>query len=54
VLKQEDKEARQRGERIMMTNGCFYILQAGHERYFIWKLEIGNWELGIEILKLGI
>jgi hypothetical protein len=46
-FKQEVKEARQRGERIVMTNGCFYILQAGHERYFVWKLEIRIWELRI-------
>jgi hypothetical protein len=51
-LKQEDKEARQRGERIVMTNGIDYReLEMGIGN---WKWWIGNWELGIGNWKLGI
>jgi D-beta-D-heptose 7-phosphate kinase / D-beta-D-heptose 1-phosphate adenosyltransferase len=32
-LRLELKSARQRGERVVMTNGCFDILHAGHVRY---------------------
>ncbi|WP_434525763.1 bifunctional D-glycero-beta-D-manno-heptose-7-phosphate kinase/D-glycero-beta-D-manno-heptose 1-phosphate adenylyltransferase HldE [Photorhabdus asymbiotica] len=32
-LKQAVADARQRGERIVMTNGCFDILHAGHVSY---------------------
>lgn len=32
-LKQAVKQARQRGETIVMTNGCFDILHAGHVSY---------------------
>lgn len=32
-LRQECADARRRGERIVMTNGCFDVLHAGHVRY---------------------
>jgi hypothetical protein len=43
-LKQEVKESRQRGERIVMTNGCliFYKLAMSVILFGNWKLGIGN------------
>jgi rfaE bifunctional protein nucleotidyltransferase chain/domain len=41
-LKQAVNEARQRGERIVMTNGCFDILHAGHVRYLVQARQLGD------------
>jgi D-beta-D-heptose 7-phosphate kinase/D-beta-D-heptose 1-phosphate adenosyltransferase len=35
-------EARQRGERVVMTNGCFYILHAGHVAYLEEAKSLGD------------
>jgi D-beta-D-heptose 7-phosphate kinase/D-beta-D-heptose 1-phosphate adenosyltransferase len=36
------KEARQRGERIVMTNGCFDVLHAGHVAYLEEAKNLGD------------
>lgn len=41
-MKQAVNEARQRGERIVMTNGCFDILHAGHVRYLVQARQLGD------------
>ena len=35
-------EARQRGEKIVMTNGCFDILHAGHVSYLVRAKQLGD------------
>ncbi|OCL19616.1 bifunctional D-glycero-beta-D-manno-heptose-7-phosphate kinase/D-glycero-beta-D-manno-heptose 1-phosphate adenylyltransferase HldE [Gilliamella sp. wkB171] len=41
-LKEEVKKARQRGEKIVMTNGCFDILHAGHVSYLANARKLGD------------
>ncbi|MGR8918713.1 MAG: bifunctional D-glycero-beta-D-manno-heptose-7-phosphate kinase/D-glycero-beta-D-manno-heptose 1-phosphate adenylyltransferase HldE [Gammaproteobacteria bacterium] len=41
-LGEECRKARRRGERIVMTNGCFDILHAGHVRYLAAARELGQ------------
>lgn len=41
-LKQAVNEARQRGERIVMTNGCFDVLHAGHVGYLVQARQLGD------------
>ncbi|KPD04426.1 bifunctional D-glycero-beta-D-manno-heptose-7-phosphate kinase/D-glycero-beta-D-manno-heptose 1-phosphate adenylyltransferase HldE [Moellerella wisconsensis] len=41
-LKQAVENARQRGERIVMTNGCFDILHAGHVSYLANARKLGD------------
>ena len=41
-LHEECGKARRRGERIVMTNGCFDILHAGHARYLAEAKMLGN------------
>ncbi len=41
-LLNEVSSARQRGERIVMTNGCFDILHPGHIRYLQSAAELGD------------
>ncbi|MFR2695372.1 MAG: D-glycero-beta-D-manno-heptose 1-phosphate adenylyltransferase, partial [Proteus mirabilis] len=41
-LKQAVALARQRGERIVMTNGCFDILHAGHVSYLANARKLGD------------
>ncbi len=41
-LKQAVELARQRGERIVMTNGCFDILHAGHVSYLANARKLGD------------
>lgn len=36
------KEARERGEKIVMTNGCFDILHAGHVQYLEQSKKLGD------------
>ncbi|WP_122033698.1 bifunctional D-glycero-beta-D-manno-heptose-7-phosphate kinase/D-glycero-beta-D-manno-heptose 1-phosphate adenylyltransferase HldE [Aliivibrio sp. EL58] len=36
------KQARERGERVVMTNGCFDILHAGHVSYLNHAAELGD------------
>lgn len=42
VLLQEVGDAKARGERIIMTNGCFDILHAGHVRYLQQARNMGD------------
>ena len=42
VLRTQIAQARKRGERIVMTNGCFDILHAGHVRYLQQARELGD------------
>ena len=42
VLLEEVKAARRKGERIVMTNGCFDILHAGHVRYLEEAASLGD------------
>ena len=41
-LKQAVANARQRGERVVMTNGCFDILHAGHVSYLANARKLGD------------
>ncbi|MDF7670447.1 bifunctional D-glycero-beta-D-manno-heptose-7-phosphate kinase/D-glycero-beta-D-manno-heptose 1-phosphate adenylyltransferase HldE [Orbaceae bacterium ESL0721] len=41
-LKEEVKKARMRGEKIVMTNGCFDILHAGHVTYLANARKLGD------------
>ena len=41
-LKEEVKKARMRGEKIVMTNGCFDILHAGHVSYLANARKLGD------------
>ncbi|MBQ0267801.1 bifunctional D-glycero-beta-D-manno-heptose-7-phosphate kinase/D-glycero-beta-D-manno-heptose 1-phosphate adenylyltransferase HldE [Providencia huaxiensis] len=41
-LKQAVENARQRGERVVMTNGCFDILHAGHVSYLANARKLGD------------
>ncbi|OCG59356.1 bifunctional heptose 7-phosphate kinase/heptose 1-phosphate adenyltransferase [Gilliamella sp. Nev6-6] len=41
-LKEEIKKARMRGEKIVMTNGCFDILHAGHVSYLANARKLGD------------
>jgi D-beta-D-heptose 7-phosphate kinase/D-beta-D-heptose 1-phosphate adenosyltransferase len=41
-LKQEVDAARHRGERVVMTNGCFDILHAGHVQYLREARSLGD------------
>lgn len=41
-LKQAVANARQRGERVVMTNGCFDILHAGHVTYLANARKLGD------------
>ncbi|PHM29005.1 bifunctional D-glycero-beta-D-manno-heptose-7-phosphate kinase/D-glycero-beta-D-manno-heptose 1-phosphate adenylyltransferase HldE [Xenorhabdus budapestensis] len=41
-LKEVVEQARQRGERIVMTNGCFDILHAGHVSYLSNARKLGD------------
>lgn len=41
-LKQAVKAAHQRGEKIVMTNGCFDLLHAGHVSYLANARKLGN------------
>ncbi|MEI8663709.1 PfkB family carbohydrate kinase, partial [Xenorhabdus bovienii] len=41
-LKEAVGQARQRGERIVMTNGCFDILHAGHVSYLLNARKLGD------------
>ncbi|GAB1438122.1 bifunctional D-glycero-beta-D-manno-heptose-7-phosphate kinase/D-glycero-beta-D-manno-heptose 1-phosphate adenylyltransferase HldE [Providencia sp.] len=41
-LKQAVADARQRGERVVMTNGCFDILHAGHVSYLANARKLGD------------
>ncbi|MDX7990521.1 bifunctional D-glycero-beta-D-manno-heptose-7-phosphate kinase/D-glycero-beta-D-manno-heptose 1-phosphate adenylyltransferase HldE [Xenorhabdus littoralis] len=41
-LKEVVSQARQRGERIVMTNGCFDILHAGHVSYLCNARKLGD------------
>nr|WP_314264277.1 bifunctional D-glycero-beta-D-manno-heptose-7-phosphate kinase/D-glycero-beta-D-manno-heptose 1-phosphate adenylyltransferase HldE [uncultured Moellerella sp.] len=41
-LQQAVKNARQRGEKIVMTNGCFDILHAGHVSYLANARKLGD------------
>ncbi|MCV5927654.1 adenylyltransferase/cytidyltransferase family protein, partial [Escherichia coli] len=36
------KKARARGEKVVMTNGCFDILHAGHVSYLNHAAELGD------------
>ena len=42
TLLQRVRQARARGERIVMTNGCFDILHAGHVRYLAEARALGD------------
>lgn len=35
-------QARDRGERVVFTNGCFDVLHAGHVEYLAWAREQGD------------
>jgi D-beta-D-heptose 7-phosphate kinase / D-beta-D-heptose 1-phosphate adenosyltransferase len=41
-LKQAVAQARRQGERIIMTNGCFDILHAGHVHYLAQARQLGD------------
>jgi D-beta-D-heptose 7-phosphate kinase / D-beta-D-heptose 1-phosphate adenosyltransferase len=41
-LERELRQARARGERIVMTNGCFDILHAGHVTYLAQARQLGD------------
>jgi D-beta-D-heptose 7-phosphate kinase/D-beta-D-heptose 1-phosphate adenosyltransferase len=41
-LKQAVSEARHQGQRIVMTNGCFDILHAGHVHYLAQARQLGD------------
>lgn len=41
-LKQAIAEARRHGQRIVMTNGCFDILHAGHVHYLAQARQLGD------------
>lgn len=41
-LLQQVQEARRRGERVVMTNGCFDLLHPGHVRYLAEARELGD------------
>ncbi len=41
-LKQAVENARLRGERVVMTNGCFDILHAGHVSYLANARKLGD------------
>jgi D-beta-D-heptose 7-phosphate kinase / D-beta-D-heptose 1-phosphate adenosyltransferase len=41
-LKEEVRKARMRGEKIVMTNGCFDILHAGHVSYLANARKLGD------------
>lgn len=41
-LKQAVANARLRGERVVMTNGCFDILHAGHVSYLANARKLGD------------
>ena len=42
TLKEEIRKARLRGEKIVMTNGCFDILHAGHVSYLANARKLGD------------
>jgi len=42
TLLQRVQQARERGERIVMTNGCFDLLHAGHVRYLAEARALGH------------